>query len=151
MLWYNTTVQPRGVMVVVEVGRGKWSIWPQLLSSWCTLRGRAQISLLDLSLSPECGGLHVRLTRSRVWSWEETLMPHWIVPIKNSALPAVATPCEIREELQAASTKFSATENTTFMSQVFLQACKKIIIGLKIMSSICKRDNLKVGVCCVVN
>lgn len=52
-------------------------------------------------------------------------MPRWIVPIKNSALPAVATPREIREELQAASTKFSATENTTFMSQVFLQACKK--------------------------
>lgn len=78
-------------------------------------------------------------------------MPRWIVPIKNSALPAVATPREIREELQAASTKFSATENTTFMSQVFLQACKKIMIGLKIMSSICTRDDLKVGVCCVIN
>lgn len=78
-------------------------------------------------------------------------MPRGIVPIKNSALPAVATPREIREELQAASTKFSATENTTFMSQVFLQACKKIIIGLKIMSSICKRGDLKVEVCCVIN
>lgn len=77
-------------------------------------------------------------------------MPRGIVPIKHLALPAVATPREIREELQAASTKFSATENTTFMSQVFLQACKKKI-GLKIMSSICKRDDLKVGVCCVIN